>query len=72
MTLIEDAKKGKTPPEIETVARKEGVDPDKLLRLLARGRVVIPRNARREIDPIGVGETLTTKVNLNLDRKSVV
>ncbi len=66
MTLIEDAKKGKTPPEVETVARKEEVDPDKLLRLLARGRVVIPRNARREIDPIGVGETLTTKVNLNL------
>ncbi len=66
MTLIEDAKKGKTPPEVEIVARKEGVDPEKLLRLLARGRVVIPRNARRKIDPIGIGETLTTKVNLNL------
>lgn len=66
MTLIEDAEKGKTPPEVEIVARKEGVDPEKLLRLLARGRVVIPRNARRKIEPIGVGETLTTKVNLNL------
>lgn len=66
MTLIEDAEKGKTPPEVEIVAKKEGIDPEKLLRLLARGRVVIPRNARREIDPIGVGETLTTKVNLNL------
>jgi phosphomethylpyrimidine synthase len=66
MTLIEDAKKGKTPPEVEIVAKKEGVDPEKLLRLLARGRVVIPRNARRKIDPIGIGETLATKVNLNL------
>lgn len=66
MTLIEDAKKGKTPPEVEIVAKKEEVDPEKLLQLLARGRVVIPKNARREIDPIGVGETLTTKVNLNL------
>jgi phosphomethylpyrimidine synthase len=66
MTLIEDAKNGKTPPEVEIVAKKEWVDPEKLLRLLARGRVVIPRNARREIEPIGVGETLTTKVNLNL------
>jgi phosphomethylpyrimidine synthase len=66
MTLIEDAKKGKTPHEVEIVARKEGVDPEKLTRLLARGRVVIPRNVRRKIDPIGIGETLTTKVNLNL------
>ncbi|MDF0591758.1 phosphomethylpyrimidine synthase ThiC [Candidatus Methanocrinis natronophilus] len=66
MTLIEDAKKGKKPPEVETVARREGVDPDKLARLVARGRAVIPRNLRREIDPIGIGETLTTKVNLNL------
>ncbi len=66
MTLIEDAKKGRTPHEVEIVARKEGVDPEKLTRLLARGRVVIPRNVRRKIDPIGIGETLTTKVNLNL------
>lgn len=64
--MIEDAKKGKTPPEVEIVARKEGVDPEKLTRLLARGRVVIPRNLRRKIEPIGIGETLTTKVNLNL------
>jgi phosphomethylpyrimidine synthase len=66
MTIIEDAKKGKTPPEVEAVARKEGVDPEKLARLVARGRAVIPRNVSREIDPIGIGETLTTKVNLNL------
>jgi len=66
MTLIEDAKEGKTPPEVEIVAQKEGIDPEKLLHLLAQGRVVIPRNARRNIDPIGIGESLTTKVNLNL------
>jgi phosphomethylpyrimidine synthase len=66
MTLIEDAKRGKTPPEVEAVARKEGVDPAALSRLVARGRVVIPRNAGREIRPIGIGETLTTKVNLNI------
>ena len=66
MTIIEDAEKGKTPPEVEAVARKEGVDPEKLARLVARGRAVIPRNVRREIEPIGIGETLTTKVNLNL------
>jgi len=66
MTLIEDAKRGITPPEVGIVAKKEGVDQKKLLSLLARGRVVILRNARRNIDPIGIGETLTTKVNLNL------
>ena len=34
---------------------------------MAAGRVVIPRNIRREnLEPVGVGELLTTKVNVNV------
>ncbi|MHC1631619.1 MAG: phosphomethylpyrimidine synthase ThiC [Methanotrichaceae archaeon] len=66
MTLIKDARKGQITEEVKLVAAQEGIDPDKLRRLVAKGRVAIPRNVRRQIEPIGIGETLTTKVNVNL------
>ena len=54
------------PPVVEAVAKREGLDPAKLSNLIASGTVVIPRNARREIEPMGVGELLNTKVNVNI------
>ena len=67
MTLMEEASRGRVPREIDSVAEREGIDPAKLARLVAAGRVVIPRNMRREnLVPVGVGEMLTTKVNVNV------
>jgi phosphomethylpyrimidine synthase len=66
MTLMEEASRGRMPEEVKAVAKREEVDPAKLARLVALGRVVIPRNVRRKIAPMGVGELLTTKVNVNL------
>lgn len=66
MTLTEEASRGRVPEEVKIVAEREGVDPSKLARLVALGRVVIPRNLARKIEPMGVGELLTTKVNVNL------
>lgn len=67
MTLMEEASRGRVPREIGSVAEREGIDPAKLARLVATGRVVIPRNIRREnLVPVGVGEMLTTKVNVNV------
>ena len=67
MTLMQEAKRGRVPPEIEAVAKREEIEPAKLARLVALGRVVIPRNIRRlGLQPIGVGEQLTTKVNVNV------
>jgi len=54
------------PAEVGQVAKREGIEPQKLARLLARGRAVIPRNCGREIQPMGVGEMLSTKVNVNV------
>ena len=55
------------PQEIEGVAKREGLEPGKLARLVAQGRVVIPRNVHRSVPkPAGIGEFLTTKVNVNL------
>ena len=67
MTLMEEATRGRVPREIEAVATREGIEPAKLARLVGAGRVVIPGNLRREgLEPAGIGEWLTTKVNVNV------
>ena len=69
MTLMQEAKCGRVAPEIESAARREGLEPEKLALLVAAGRVVIPRNIRRERPgamATGIGEMLTTKVNVNV------
>lgn len=66
MTLMKEVSRGRMPEEVDAVAKREGIDPVKLARLVALGRVVIPRNLVRKIEPMGVGELLTTKVNVNL------
>ena len=64
---MQEASKGRVPSSIEAVAKREGIEPAKLARLVAVGRVVIPRNIRRErLQPTGIGELLTTKVNVNV------
>ena len=54
------------PRVIDLAAKREGIELAKLARLVAAGRVVIPRNIRREIASVGIGELLTTKVNVNV------
>ena len=54
---------------IECVARREKLEPERLARLVAAGRAVIPRNIRRESPAdmaMGVGEALSVKVNVNV------
>src|SRR3989338_5998010 len=67
MTLLEKAKKGELTPEIESVAKKEGIHTDELFKKISEGKVIIPKNInRRPIIPCGIGEGLTTKVNANI------
>ena len=66
MTLMEETIGGRVPRVIDLAAKREGLEPARLARLVAAGRVVIPRNVRREIEPMGVGKHLTTKVNVNV------
>ncbi len=66
-TLMRLARSGSTPPELELVAREEGVDVGKLRARVAEGRVIIVRNVKREeVKPLGIGEGLRTKVNVNI------
>lgn len=66
-TQMEAAKKGIVTNELSVVAAKEGLEPEKLLPLVAAGRAVIPANiGHTALSPEGVGEGLTTKINVNL------
>lgn len=66
MTLMDETIGGRVPRVVDHVAMREGLEPARLAGLVAAGRVVIPRNVRRQIEPMGVGELLTTKVNVNV------
>ncbi|TDA27397.1 MAG: phosphomethylpyrimidine synthase [Archaeoglobi archaeon] len=66
MALIEDAKKGEKDEFVKKCAEEEGLEVEKLLRLIAKGQVVIPRNVLREIKPKAIGFLCSTKVNANV------
>ena len=66
-TQMEAAKKGIITPEMQTVAQKEYMDPEKLRELVAKGWVAIPANVRHTaLSAEGVGSGLKTKINVNL------
>lgn len=70
MTQIEEARKGNITPEMEEVARLEGIDIKKIVSGLAKGHIVIPKNVGRSIKPCAIGEGLTTKINANIGSSS--
>ena len=66
-TQMEAAKQGIITKEMEIVAKKEYMEPEKLRELVASGQVVIPCNVRHtSISPEGIGGGLRTKINVNL------
>ncbi len=70
-TQLAKARKGAVTPEMEAVARAEGVDLQSLMQGVAEGRVVIPANkGRRGVRPTGIGKGLTVKVNANIGTSS--
>lgn len=66
-TQMDAAKKGIITNEMKIVAEKEGISMDKLMELIAKGKVVIPANKNhRSLNPEGIGVGLRTKINVNL------
>jgi phosphomethylpyrimidine synthase len=67
MTQIEQARKGNVTPSLKKVADEEGFAPEELLNLVAQGKAVVPHNPKRtSIHPVGIGQKLSTKVNVNI------
>ena len=66
-TQMDAARKGILTPEIKTVAEKEHMDEDKLMKLVAEGKVAICANRNHTcLSAEGVGSMLRTKINVNL------
>jgi len=62
------AKRGIATEEMKQVAKDEQVDLDLIVRGVARGVIIIPKNNARsqEIKVKGIGKGLSTKVNVNI------
>jgi phosphomethylpyrimidine synthase len=62
------AKRGIATEEMKQVAKDEQVDLDLIVRGVARGVIIIPKNnaRRQEIKVKGIGKGLSTKVNVNI------
>jgi phosphomethylpyrimidine synthase len=65
MSLMNESK-SHIPDLVAEVASREGVNPEKLTRNVAKGRVTIPYNPIHSPEPLGIGEGLRVKVNANL------
>ena len=66
-TQMDSARKGIMTKELLAVAKKEQMEPEKLVKLVAAGQVVIPANKCHTcLDPNGIGSALRTKINVNL------
>lgn len=67
MTLqMKEAKAGRITEEMKTVAKKEKVSAEFIRKGVANGRIVIMKNIRRDIEPLGIGEGLFIKINSNI------
>ena len=66
--LIEMARKGFAPDWLKEVAEFEGIELNKLLKLISRGEVVVPRNILRNEDfkAKAIGKLVSTKINANI------
>ncbi len=67
-TLVDMARKGEYPEWLKEVESHEGVELSKILRLIAEGKVVVPRNILKEdsFRPRAIGKLMSTKINANV------
>ncbi|GAA0120813.1 MAG: phosphomethylpyrimidine synthase ThiC [Clostridium argentinense] len=66
-TQMDAAKKHIITEEMKIVAKKENMNVEQLMNLVAEGKVAIPANKNhKSLSPEGVGQGLKTKINVNL------
>jgi phosphomethylpyrimidine synthase len=67
---MKEARKGNITKEVEIIANEEHISPEKLRKMIAIGKVVIPKNINRKTKPCGIGDNLKTKINANIGSSS--
>lgn len=66
-TQMDAARKNIITPQIKTVAEKEHMPAERLMKLVAEGKVAVCANKNHTcLDPEGIGSMLRTKINVNL------
>lgn len=67
MTLMKKARSGISTEQMEIVASKENTTSKFIRGSLAEGTIVIPANVKhKNLEPIGIGNGLKTKINVNI------
>lgn len=62
-STLESVRRGDVTPSIRSIGKEEGIDLQTLCERISSGRIVIMSRKKRAI---GIGEGLSTKINLNL------
>lgn len=71
-TQLARARRGDTTREMVRVAQREGLSPELVRQEVALGRLVIPANiGHTQLDPQGIGDVVTCKINANIGGSSV-
>lgn len=66
MTQMDEARKDIITEEMKAVAKSENVSEEFIRRSVARGMVAIPSNIKRNVEAVGIGAGLRTKVNATI------
>lgn len=65
-TQVEYAAEGIITSEMNEIADKEGMEPERVLERVARGQIVMPLNRNRRCAVVGIGMGLSTKINASI------
>jgi phosphomethylpyrimidine synthase len=74
MTQYEAARTGQITPEMEFVAKREGIAAERIRDEVAAGRLVIPANKvhlQGRLEPMGIGIAVSCKINANIGNSAV-
>lgn len=72
MTQLQLARQGEITPQMQDIAKMEGIPAEVIRERVARGLIVIPFNkGRQNLKACGIGSGLSTKVNANLGTSPV-
>jgi phosphomethylpyrimidine synthase len=74
MTQLLEARAGKITPEMEFVANREGLTPERIRDEVAAGRMVIPANRVHldcRLEPMAIGVAARCKINANIGNSAV-
>src|SRR5437899_7695035 len=67
VTQMHYARRGEVTPEMEFVALREGVAPERVRDEIARGRAILPANVNHpETEPMIIGRSFLVKINANI------